>query len=350
MGLTIITKEAQWDAVIETFPRHDIYYRYAYVHSLELHGDGTPMLFLYETEKGAVCYVALKEDIALFPAFRGHLAEGTQFDLSTPYGYGGPLTRGNCSEELIADFVKELTSYCCEHKIVSQFFRFHPLLGNHTIFEKHATILTSKQTIYMDTSSEEIIFQNMTSKNRNMVRKAEKNGITIMMDSGEHMDEFIKIYEETMDKNHAEDYYYFDRNYFSYLFEHLKGHICVFYAIYESKIISASIFLYDNVFMHYHLSGTLNAYRNLGANNLILYEGAKFASAHHLTSFHLGGGIENEDALFSFKKHFNRNGRLDFYIGRMIFDEKAFDSLVNLRKKTDINFDVEKPFLIKYRG
>ncbi len=35
--------------------------------------------------------------------------------------------------------------------------------------------------------------------------------------------------------------------------------------------------------------------------------------------FHLGGGVENEDSLLRFKKHFNRNGLIDFCIGSKVF-------------------------------
>lgn len=350
MGFMVITEEEQWDTVVRTFPKCDVYYHYAYAHACELHGDGTPLLFLYEGRDGALCYVALKSDIALFPKLKGYLEPNTYFDLSTPYGYGGPLVRGRYSEELVKDFVNELKKYCNAHNIISQFFRFHPLLGNHTIFQNYTTTILEKQTIYMDTLSEEIICQNLTSKVRGEVKKAKKDGVTVMMDSGEHIDEFIKVYEETMDKNHAQEYYYFDKGYYSYLFENLKDNLCVFYALYDAKIIGASIFLYNQEFMHYHLSGTLNAYRNLGVSKLILYEAAMFAHAHQLKKLHLGGGIQKEDSLFQFKKHFNRNGILDFYIGRMIFNQDIFDKLVGIRKKNDSEFDVNKPFLIKYRG
>jgi len=60
--------------------------------------------------------------------------------------------------------------------------------------------------------------------------------------------------------------------------------------------------------------------------------------------------VEVEDSLLSFKKHFNRNGLLDFCIGRTVFDPEAFDELVSLRKQYDGRFDDTKPFLIKYRG
>ena len=36
-----------------------------------------------------------------------------------------------------------------------------------------------RDTIYMDTASPELILANMDSKNRNMVRKAQRSGVTV---------------------------------------------------------------------------------------------------------------------------------------------------------------------------
>ena len=153
-----------------------------------------------------------------------------------------------------------------------------------------------------------------------------------------------------MQNNHAEDYYYFQDDYFKYLIENLPENILFGYALYEGKPVSASIFLYNSKYMHYHLSGTLPEYRSLGATNLLLTKTAYWAAEHGIKKFHLGGGVGIDDSLLSFKKHFNRNGLLDFCIGRNIFDKQRFDELVELRKQHDVTFDGSKPFLIKYRG
>ena len=71
---------------------------------------------------------------------------------------------------------------------------------------------------------------------------------------------------------------------------------------------------------------------------------------YNIKKFHLGGGLGIEDSLFSFKKHFNRNGEIDFCIGRNIFDKSTFDELVKIREENDPDFDSSRPFLIKYRG
>lgn len=350
MKIIQLQEKETWNNIIKSFPEWDIYYLNEYAHSLMLHGDGTPYLIYHEKDQGRLSYIVMQEDIAEVPSLSPYLETGKYYDWTTPYGYGGPLTEGEISPEWIKAFMEELNQWCREHHIVSQFFRFHPLLQNQKILENVCDVVYMKKTVYIDTTDKEIIFKNMTPNNRNMVRKAIKNEVEIVMDRGERIEEFIKIYEATMRNNEAEEYYYFEREYFDYLIREMKNHIIFFYAVYQGTPVSASIFFYNEKYMHYHLSGTLPEYRKVAAANLLLSEAANWAAEQGIEAFHLGGGVGIEDSLLSFKKHFNRNGLLDFCIGRSIFDKKAFDELVELRKNNDAKFDDSKPFLIKYRG
>ena len=49
--------------------------------------------------------------------------EGGRCDITSAYGYGGPYGRGEWRQAFAAA--------CREHGVVSEFVRFHPLLGNH---------------------------------------------------------------------------------------------------------------------------------------------------------------------------------------------------------------------------
>ncbi|MCI8992060.1 MAG: GNAT family N-acetyltransferase [Eubacterium sp.] len=350
MEIIGVQEKERWNETVKSFPDWDIYYLNEYAVSLQLHGDGTPFLVCHQDDEKGLCYVVMQEDISEFPALSPYIEQGRYLDWSTPYGYGGPLVKGSVSGEWLKEFQEQLCVWCREHKIVSQFFRFHPLLQNQKIMEDTSDVIYMKKTVYIDTKDSETIFANMTPNNRNMVRKAKKNGIEIVTDQGERIQEFQKIYEATMKKKEAKEYYYFKEDYFHYLIRKLKEHIIFFYAYYQGTPVSASIFFYNENYMHYHLSGTLPEHRKLAATNLLLTEAADWAAARGIRKFHLGGGVEVEDSLLSFKKHFNRNGLLDFCIGRTVFDPEAFDELVSLRKQYDGRFDDTKPFLIKYRG
>lgn len=350
MEIIDVESKEKWNQLIKSFAQWDIYYLNEYAVSLQLHGDGRPYLIYHEKDGVKLAYVVMQKDIAKSKHFTGLLKEGELYDWETPYGYGGPLIEGAYTQAWVEEFVQILTEWCQHRGIVTEFFRFHPLLQNQKILENVNTVLYMKKTVYIDTVDKEIIFRNMTPNNRNMVRKAMKNGVQIIRDNGERIEDFCRIYQATMKNNKAEEYYYFEKEYFDYLIHEMKENMVFFYAIYNEKPISSAIFFYNQNYMHYHLSGTLPEYRKLAATNLLLSEAANWAAEQGIEKLHLGGGVGIEDSLLTFKKHFNRNGLLDFCIGRTIFNQQIFDELVSLRQKHDKDFDIEVPFLIKYRG
>ncbi|MDR2182964.1 MAG: GNAT family N-acetyltransferase, partial [Clostridiales bacterium] len=102
----------------------DIYFLPEYA-NLYADGDTTPEVFDFECEHGRVHYSFLRRRID----FKGDI----YYDITTPYGYGGPVVAGCHTSEaaLISSFDEAFTNYCVENRIVSEFVRFHPVIKNH---------------------------------------------------------------------------------------------------------------------------------------------------------------------------------------------------------------------------
>ena len=337
-----------WNDCVKSFENWDIYYLYEYAYSFMLHGDGDIFLIYFENGEERFCYVVMQQDIAAFNKFEGKLEKGKLFDWETPYGYGGPLTDMTISTETQKLFMKEISSYCKESNVVSQFVRFHPLLDNHMTLPEVFETRYLRDTIYIDTSDKELIMSNMDSKNRNMVRKAKKSNVVVVRKDINEIDDFISMYNETMKKNEAEEYYIFDRKYFDYLTA-LKENAGIFYAFYDGQPISGAIMYYNANYMHYHLAGSNTEYRKYAPNNLLLYEAACWACEHGIKKLHLGGGMSSDDSLFGFKKQFNLHGRCSFVVGRTIFDLEGYNKLLQIRKQINSEFDINNEFMIQYR-
>lgn len=320
----------EWDTIVRSFNKYDIYWLSGYVKAFQIHGDGKPLLLYYENNETRGINVVMKRDVVLNPHFQGKLIPNTFFDFSSPYGYGGWLIEGYEIAQLFIDYEQ----WCIENGIVSEFIRFHPVLENHIEVAEYYDIVTLGNTVTLDLVSPEVVWANLTSKNRNVIRKAKKNDIKIYHGHNPEIYEiFREIYNSTMDKDNADEYYYFGSDFYKSILEDLPQNAQVFYAEYSGKIIAASIILMVNGRMNYHLSGSLKEYSTLAPTNLLLYEAALWGCANGCKTFYLGGGVgSKEDNLFKFKKAFYRGENLKkFHIGKKIFKQEMYDELVNMR-------------------
>ena len=274
------------------------------------------------------------------------------FDSITPYGYGGFLLEGDTSEENVKALWAAYVDRMKEENIVDNFVRYHPVLANAVPMKTCSDVIDLGKTVAMDLTSEEVIWKNIHSKNRNMIRKAEKNGIVIKHGQGlELFDDFIKIYNATMDKDNAEAYYYFKPEFYKSIHEDLKDNYEMFWAEYEGKIIAMSIIIFANGRLNYHLSGSDLQYRNLAPSNLLLYKAAMWGMEKGMNTFHLGGGVgSGEDNLYKFKIAFNRFSDCQFSIAKHVFDNEKYDELVAERASRDVEFDKESKFFPLYRS
>lgn len=331
-----------WNEIVRRFLRYDVYYMSGYVKAFQIHGDGEPQLLFYEANGLKAIYVYMKRKTAI---------EG-YFDSVTPYGYGGVLFEGDTSEENLRAFWNAYVEKMIEENIIDNFVRYHPVLGNAIPMKPVSTVIDLGKTIAIDLSSEEVIWNNIISKNRNMIRKAEKNGVEIRHGKDiELFKDFKRIYNTTMEKDHAEEYYFFEDSFYESIHRDLYDNYEMFYAVLDGQIIAMSIMLYANKQMHYHLSGSMMEYRNLAPSNLLLYKAALWGCKQNFKTFHLGGGVgSGEDNLYKFKAAFNRNSDYQFSIGKEIFDQEKYDELVQERANRDQTFNPQSSYFPLYRS
>lgn len=350
-SIITIDDQDKWDQIVKSFNNYDVYYLSNYTKAFQIHGDGEPILLFYEDENMRAINVGMKRDIAKDVSFSKNIEPNTLFDINTPYGYGGFIVEGENTEESLQKLDAEYMSFCLKENIISEFVRFHPVLHNSHSMSSIYNITKLGRTITMNLNSQKQIWNDLISKNRNVIRKARKSGVKIYWGRNPNLyRKFISLYNATMDKDKAEDYYYFQQNFYDSVLDDLKYNSLIFYATYEDKIISMSIILFANKQLHYHLSASDVEYQHLAPTNLLLYEVACWGVENGYKSFHLGGGLGSvEDSLFKFKKAFNKNSDTYFSIGRKIFNQEKYNQLIQLRK-SEANFDENTSFFPVYRG
>lgn len=348
----IIEDKDTWDEIIESFVLKDVYFTYDYFLPFKKNEDGEPLLYYFECEYGKVAYPFMLRDIAESQNLKGKIEENKYFDISSAYGYGGPLYENYGEDKNIINlqeaFFRNFYAYCSNENIISQFDRFHPLIKNHIFFEGYSEVLPIRKTVYMDLRDKEKMWSNLESKCRNMIRKAKKNEVSIVLeDDIKTIENFVSIYNSTMDRNNASEYYYFNDKFFHDAIDSLGGNVFIVNAYYKNKIIASSLIMRYSKYLHYHFSGALRKYRKLPANNLLLYEVAKWGNENGYEKFHLGGGYESEsDSLYKFKKSFSKLEDNDFYIGKKIHNVELYNNLTEIVNVEDSN---ENSFFPRYR-
>ena len=334
LAVYTLNDASKWDEIVKSFKKHDIYYLSGYARGFYLHGDGEPLLFYYEDEKLRAINVVMKRDIAKDDHFKDKLEEGIYFDLATPYGYGGWLLEGDGSKNLL---FAEYQSWCRNNSIISEVIRFHPVIGNQEEVRDIYDVMDLGKTVAIPLTNRDDIWNNFSSNNRRHIRKAIKEGVEIHKGfSEELLATFKEVYNITMDRDTATDYYYFKKPFYDSIRDDLEDYCDIYYATYQDKIIAVSLMLRCNGYLSYHLSGSLKEYGILSATSLLLFETAAWGSENGYHSLHLGGGVgSREDSLYTYKKAFYKGDGLQYSIGKMIFDQDKYAELTKMRERIE---------------
>ena len=329
-----INEQDKWDEVVRSFPDYDIFYLSGYSKAFmkEAPKNGTPILLLYEDGEDRAINVVLRRDIAKDDKLAGKIEEGQYFDLITPYGYGGFWGTITDWEELDRTY----TQYCIDNHYVCEFVRFELFSNYHEHYSGEVETRTHNVVRSLEMPVDEI-WMDFKQKVRKNVKRANKNNLGIIVEStGEHMEDFLRIYYSTMDRSDAEDEYYFSRQFYEDLNE-MKDNVMYFHVVSEGRIISTELVIYGAENCYSYLGGTDRDYFDLRPNEFLKFEVIKWAKEKGLKNFVLGGGYGADDGIFQYKLCLAPHGVYDFYIGRKIFDRDAYDELVGLRAGDVLN-------------
>lgn len=314
-----LTSNDNWSKFIEKFDMLDIYYSQEYVNLFADVEDGVPEAVYYENENGKVFYPFIKRKIDIKEGY---------FDIITPYGYGGPVLEGKHS--VIKPFYHQFTEYCLRNNIITETVRLHPLLKNDEYMKDVMTVDYIRKTTAVDlTPSLEEIRKNYTSSNKRNIKKANREGVTIYISNyQDDIEIFMDLYYETMDRNNALSYYYFDKSFFyRQMEETLLSKSYLLFAKYDEKIIAGVILLIGKEYAHYHLGASKTDYLFLRPNNLLYDAMVEFSKSLGLKTLHLGGGYQENDNLFKFKTSFTNNKHFHYYLGKHILNDKIYHEL-----------------------
>jgi hypothetical protein len=327
-----------WRDALERLPRRDVYWLPEYAAAYEDIGEGEAAAFIGRRAEDLVIHPVIVRDVTALDWARPLRAEAGAkrwLDAVTPYGYGGPLTSETDparAAALAASFEEARGALCREEGIVSEFIRFHPLLGNHAGLEGRASLVRRGETIWLRLGSEEALLAAMQPAARNKVRRARRDGVQTAFESGpEAVRTLFDVYTQTMRALDAPPGYFFPESYFAALAALPDGAARILVARHEGRAAWAGLFLRAGDLLHYHLSGTAGGPRVTGVNNLALLAAALHGHSEGAQRFHLGGGFgSREDSLFQFKASVG-DRRAEFWTGSVVHDPRRYEMLCGLR-------------------
>lgn len=343
----------EWQQFCNSMPNCDIYFYPQYAKIYELNNEGEAFCFVCKKNKyDFIIYPFLKRKINQLVLYKD-LSE-KYCDIISPYGYGGYLRNRYCSIDM-KYFLNAFQNCAKENNIISEFVRFNPWLETQDECSEFLEISLWNQIVAIDLKkSEEEIWANFDSKNRNRIRKSKKSGVIVKQDLNfTYIDKFYQLYYQTMDRNIASNYYYFDKQFFQNIINFLSQDISLFHTFLENEIIASLMVIYAKDFAHAHLSCANAKYLNLAPYNLLFYEVALWAKKQGFKYFVLGGGTTSrpDDSLLRFKRRFSKK-YFDFYIGKKVHNKKIYEFLcqkkLQYEKERDIT-EVNENFFPLYR-
>lgn len=266
-------------------------------------------------------------------------------DVVSPYGYPGILlSEAAASSSSFTDFAfKELKYYLKIKGICSAFFQLHPILSRtFSQILSRESVKKIGETISIDLKlSKSQIWANTRRGHQSTINKCKRLGFTArMVNLVEYVEDFQRIYVETMNRVAAKKSYYFEQEYFSDLVN-LNGNIHLCLVELDSEIAAACILFECDGIVQAHLGGTKNKFLHDSPFSYLLDYVRYWAKQRGNELMHIGSGVGGtKDSLYHFKAGFSKQ-RHDWFALRLIPDQEKYNYLTHLRAKS-LNTRVEK--------
>lgn len=225
----------------------------------------------------------------------------------TPFTIGG-IIRGNMPT--MAD-VKEAKKVAKENRTI--FIKYEPnVLKTEKLIEKIKSLgmipgrrLFTPSSFWIDlTKTEEELLKSFSSKTRYNIRLAQRKGVVVKEDGSDKA--FKKYLKLTFETANRQGFHAHTPKYHELMWKVLKqagiAHLMV--AKYKGEIITTWILFVWKKFLYYPYGASTDKYKQVMANNLVMWEAIRFGKRNKLTTFDLWGKEEGK-GFTKFKEGYN---------------------------------------------
>lgn len=316
LKIDIFRDRDNWRAALADFDRHD------YVHTYDFHiiseemNEGAPILFVGKDDSG--------RSVICWPALRREIPGSDSSDLTSVYGYGGPLINLNLWRP---EYIERLFSAMKDIGVIALFSRMHPLFKNE--IELLGPFLEKVSDVpLIDTAIQDKSIESYRKDHRRGIKKLTALGFEAVIDEEcRHLDDFIRIYHQSMRDLHAREYFHFNERFFYDLISATDFKTVLSFVRLDDVNVCATLNIVTGNIMHAHLSGDVKQYRKLAPCKLDYAATHDWAIKRGLSHVLLGPGrSEPNDTLLEFKQGFART-TLPLYVFKHVLDRDVYVDL-----------------------
>ena len=326
-----ITSKQEWDNVLSKVDTYDFYHTYDY-HIISKQEDEECVLLQFEKENYLIAIPLIIRPI-----------KGTDyFDITSVYGYSGPVSKNISYSFNNTQFITEFKEYLFNKKIVSVFSRLNPFINHQKdILKNLGDCEDLSSVVFIDLTNDiEVQRQGYQRRIKSHINKSRRLCTIKKAQTQEEIEAFIDIYYENMNRVDAEDSYYFDKDYFFNFLKCNDFETDLLLAIDNetNQYISGVMFVKTNQIVQYHLSGTKTDFLNIMPVKMLIDEMRILATNKGYKYLNLGGGLgSKEDSLLRFKKSFSKELET-FSLWKYIVDVDAYNKLSSKNEVTNTNY------------
>lgn len=283
------------------------------------------------------CFVVFEEERPIMalpyvirPIQHSLVDDSNYYDVHSPYGYSGPIMMEGLKQNIIQIFWDTWDNWCQQNRIVSVFIRFSLKANYHGFTGK---LLPTLQNVAGKLSSLEEIWENFKPKVRNNYRLAEKNELQTLIFKGNIsksiVSTFHKIYLHTMQRNEADQQYFYPETYFQNFVAENPDKCGIAMTYYKDIPISTELMLFDSDTIYSFLGGTMADFFAMRPNDHLKVSVMQWGIPLGFKKYILGGGRQNDDGLYRYKKcFFPKDEDITYFTGRKVILENIYRNLV----------------------
>ena len=321
--LTTIDSKS-WDNTLKEIGEYDFFHMSGYHRLAELRGEGRAEMLVYREGNYVVAFPLLLRKIK-------PMDDKLNFvDATSVAGLAGPISSAPLPDKTRKRFHEYLQDYFEQNNIVSVYSRLNPVMNQPELLKGYGEVVEIGVTQSIDlTPPPEVQYARYRKSHRHNIRRLKRMGFVCEIVGVEYLDDFMRIYIQTMDKLNANKAYYYDKSYFEFLLREMSDVMCLFICRDGENLASAKICSSCCGIVESYLSGTANEYLPLAPAKLLTDAIRIWANDIGAKTFHMGGSVGGRrDSLSDYKMGFGAREHV-YSTWRHVIDQKAYDYLCN---------------------